>query len=154
MSRSFGDVGNLAVVGYTLETQEILLLHIASFLRSTAFESHVIRKFLKSECVEELSCAMSILNNICPRPCDFDRDHQGADGDFLPQDYGLPRYGMSDSAWLLLISARCALEDIIRLLHVDIAFYSPAETSDLQVGKGLSTDSQWRRWKSRCMYKI
>ena len=70
---------------------------------------------------------MSVLNIVCPRP-----KEGGSDRDVLPQKYGSARYGMSESAWLLVVSARCALEDVIRLLRLDIPFYAPDETAETE----------------------
>ena len=76
-----------------------------------------------TECAEEFTCIMGILNIVCPRPYS-NQDGTGLDQKFLPQDYGASRYGLSDSSWLLLVSARGCIEDTIVLLRINVPFYS------------------------------
>lgn len=85
---------------------------------------------------------MSVLNIICPRPTDIEGHEDRTEFGFLPQDYGSPRYGMSESSWLLIVAARCALEDVIRILRLDVPLYSPDETDDVKAEIAGSSHSQ------------
>jgi hypothetical protein len=138
----------------SLETQEILLFSLSHFVLELCFESHQVRALLRTGLVEEFTSIMTVLNIVCPRPT--------GDGDevLLPLDYGPALYGMTSSAWLLLVEARCAIEEILSVLGISlspvpVAYRAagplnamvPMTSADENASRKLSKDIVLRRSK-------
>lgn len=104
-----------------------------------------MRALVKEDAAGEVEAIMSVYNSVCPRPtqdADDDGDSttssgkrvseppkvdSGGDDDepLAPHRYGAPRYGMSRSAWMLLVLSRCAVEEVVVLLDLNhVSFVS------------------------------